>query len=166
MKKIAIAGIALLVCTASANAQKLLDKIESTLNKAERASNTADRTTKTGNKLAGLFGKKKNAVAATTTTAAAPVATATNVVTEVKTIIKISGINFANLKSVSDKMQASKGVKSTKMTFSTTLSSITVQHTGTTEELLAALQKNIPDVFAEKNIEGLSEGEILIKVKK
>lgn len=164
MKKIAIAGIAsLLICTAPAKAQKLLDKIESTLNKAERASNTADRTTKTGGKLAGLFGKKKTAAAATTTTATTP---AVPVVTEIKTIVKITGINFANLKSVSDKMQASKGVKSTKMTFSPTASTITVQHTGTTEELLVALQKSIPDVFAEKNIAGLSDGEISIKVKK
>ena len=164
MKKIAIASLAsLLVCAAPVKAQKLLDKIESALNKAERASNTADRTTKTGGKVAGLFGKKKNAAAETTAAATTPVVAT---VAEIKTTIKISGINFANLKSVSDKMQASKGVKSTKMTFSPAASTITVQHTGSTEELLAALQKNIPDVFAEKNIDGLSDGEISIKIKK
>lgn len=159
MKKIVIAGAAgLLMAAVPAKAQKLLDKVESVLNKTERASNTAERTSKTGNKLAGLLGKKKNAAAAATPVVAT--------VAEVKTTVKLTGVNFATLKSINDKMQASKGVKSTKMTFSSTASSITVQHTGSTEELLEALQKNLPDVFAEKNIEELSDGEISVKVKK
>jgi hypothetical protein len=51
------------------------------------------------------------------------------------------------------------------MKYSAAGSSIMVKHTGTTDDLLKLLQKSSPDLFGEKNIESLEEGEIAVKLK-
>lgn len=145
MKKSSIVCFALLVFgVASANAQSILDKIDRAVNKADRAANSADRAGKTGSKIGGLLGKKKGA--------------------ETSTTIKLSGVDFTGLKSINEKVQATKGVGSTKMKFNSSGSTIQVQHSGSTEDLLKALQKNSTS-FAEKNLSGLDDGEISIKLK-
>lgn len=136
---------------AGTNAQGILDKIDRTINKADRAGNTADRAGKTGGKLSKLFGKKKGAEDAGA---------------EIKTTVNISGVDFAALKLINEKIEGTKGVASSKMKFSTSGSTIILQHSGTTDDLLKALQKTNPGVFGEKNIEGLEDGQISIKVKK
>ncbi len=134
----------------SASAQGVLDKIDRSLDKADRASNSTDRASKTGSKILGFFGKKKSAADAAA---------------ETKTTIKLTGITFAALKSINENVQTVKGVESTKMKFSAAGSDILVQHTGSTEDLLKTLQKISPDIFHEKNIEGLEDGIIAVKIK-
>lgn len=152
MKKFGIICFAMMLFgAASANAQGILDKIDRTISKADRAGNAADRAGKTGSKLSNLFGKKKGAEDAGA---------------ETKTTLNISGVDFATLKSINEKAENTKGVGSSKMKFSTSGSTISLQHGGTTEDLLIALQKNNPAVFAEKNIEAMEDGKISIKVKK
>lgn len=146
---ITFAAILVLGCTAS-KAQGILDKIENTNDKINRAGNTADRTKTTGDKIMGLFGKKKKDV---------------NETAENKTLIKVAGATLSTLKSINEKVAKSKGVSATKMKFSAAGSSITVQHSGSTDDLLKALQKSPAGFFEEKNIEGLDEGEISLKIK-
>ncbi|WP_316776706.1 hypothetical protein [Pedobacter antarcticus] len=135
----------------SANAQGILDKIDRTINGADRAGNTADRAGKTGGKFSKLFGKKKGAE---------------ETGAENKTTVNISGVDFATLKSINEKIEATKGVASSKMKFSTSGSTISFQHSGTTADLLKAFQKTNPEVFGEKNIEALEDGQISVKVNK
>ncbi|GEM_PF-802744 len=151
MRKILIICFAILVFGVSAaNAQGVLDKIENILNKADRATNTADKAAKTGQKATSLLAKKKGTEAEVATT---------------KTTLKLSGVNFAELKELNEKLQTAKGVESTKMKFSATGSTIFLQHAGSTEDLLKILQKTNPILFADKNIEGMDDGEIAIKPK-
>ncbi|RNL56496.1 hypothetical protein [Pedobacter jejuensis] len=151
MKKTWITCFAfILLGITSANAQGILDKIDRTLNKADRAANTADRTNNTAGKIGGMFGKKKSA---------------SGDKSDNTTLIKLSGVTFASLKTINANVQASKGVENTKMKFSSSGSTITVQHAGTTEDLLKSLQKSSPSTFVEKNIDGLDEGEISVKIK-
>ncbi len=150
MRKILIICFAILVFGISAaNAQGVLDKIENILNKADRATNTADKAAKTGQKATSLLAKKGTEAEVATT----------------KTTLKLSGVNFAELKELNEKLQTAKGVESTKMKFSATGSTIFLQHAGSTEDLLKILQKTNPILFADKNIEGMDDGEIAIKPK-
>lgn len=151
MKKITIICSALLLFSLqSSKAQNILDKIDNATNKVDRANNTANKSKSTGDKIMGFFGKKKKDGAESSDT---------------KTIIKITGVTFEKLKSINDNIKNSKDISGTKMKFSSSNSSITVQHAGTTDDLLKTLQKASPDVFREKNIEGLDEGEISVKIK-
>lgn len=149
MKKIMIicAGLLLFGFTTT-RAQAVLDKIDRATDKADRAGHTADRTKSTGDKILGFFGKKKDGAAS-----------------ETKTTVKISGVDFATLRSINDKLQAAKGIESTKMKYSASGSSITLQHSGSTSDILKTLQKASPEVFAEKNIDGMDDGEISVKLK-
>lgn len=147
----------MIICTAisifgymTANAQEIIDKIDRTNSKVNKAGSTADRTKKTGEKIIGLFAKRKEG-----NTAAS----------ETKTTIKITGTTLTTLKKINEKVENSKSVISTKMKFSSSSSSITVQHTGNTDDLLTILQKSAPDIFIEKNIESFDDGEILLKIK-
>lgn len=128
-------------------AQAILDKVDRATDKADRAGRTADRTKSTGDKLLGFFGKKKDSA-----------------LTE-KTTVKLSGIDFSTLKSINDKLRGAKGIESTKMKYSSSGSSIVLEHAGSTSDILKTLQKAAPDVFAEKNIDGMDDGEISIKLK-
>jgi hypothetical protein len=149
MKKsmIICAGLLLFGFTTT-RAQAVLDKIDKATDKADRAGRTADHTKSTGDKILGFFGKKKDGASS-----------------ETKTTVKISGVDFATLRSINDKLQAAKGIESTKMKYSASGSSITLQHSGSTSDILKALQKASPEVFAEKNIDGMDDGEISIKLK-
>lgn len=129
-------------------AQAILDKIDRATDKADRAGRTADRTKGTGDKILGLLGKKKGGASS-----------------ETKTTVKLSGVNFAALKSINEKLQGAKGISSTKMKYNASGSSIVLQHTGSTSDILKTLQKASPDVFAEKNIDGMDDGEISVKLK-
>lgn len=129
-------------------AQAILDKIDRATDRADRAGRTADRTKNTGDKILGFFGKKKDGSAS-----------------ETKTVVKLSGVDFSTLKSINEKLQVAKGIQSTKMKYSASGSSIVLQHAGSTSDILKSLQKAAPNVFAEKNIDGMDEGEISVKLK-
>lgn len=149
MKKIMFMCTALILFSfTTTRAQAVLDKIDNATDKADRAGRTADRTKNTGDKIIGLLGKKKDGAGS-----------------ETRTTVKLSGVDFATLKNINDKLQAAKGIKSTKMKYSASGSSITLFHTGSTSDILKSLQKASPDVFAEKNINGMDDGEISIKLK-
>jgi hypothetical protein len=151
MKKITmICATLILFCLTTAKAQAVLDKIDNASNKVDRAGNTADKTKSTGDKILAFFGKKKKDSAEST---------------EAKTNIKIAGATFALLSSLNENIKKNKCVTGTKMKYSTAGSSITVLHTGTTDDLLKLLQKSSPDLFGEKNIESLEDGEIAVKLK-
>ncbi|MDT3405286.1 hypothetical protein [Mucilaginibacter terrae] len=148
MKKIMIICAALMVFGSTlTKAQAILDKVDRATDKADRAGRTADRTKSTGDKILGLFGKKKDGTS-----------------TE-KTTVKLTGVDFSTLKAINDKLQTAKGIESTKMKYSASGSSIVLQHVGSTTDILKTLQKAAPDVFAEKNIDGMDDGEISIKLK-
>ena len=51
------------------------------------------------------------------------------------------------------------------MKYSASGSSITLYHVGSTSDILKTLQKASPQVFAEKNIDGMDDGEIAVKIK-
>lgn len=147
MKKIMIICAGLLFFSLRfASAQAILDKVDRATDRADRASHSADRTKSTGEKLLGFFGKKKDGTS-----------------TE-KTTIKFAGVDFSTLKAINDKLQSAKGVQSTKMKFKASGSSIVVEHAGSTSDILKALQKAAPNVFAEKNIDGMDDGEISVKL--
>jgi hypothetical protein len=151
MKKITIICMGLIIFSfTTSRAQAILDKIDRAADRADRAGRTADRTKNTGDKILGFFGKKKDGTASTS---------------EKKTTVKLSGIDFAALKNLDEKLQTAKGIQSTKMKYSSSGSSITVYHTGSTSDILKSLQKASPSVFAEKNIDGMDDGEISVKLK-
>ncbi|RBQ05377.1 hypothetical protein [Pedobacter miscanthi] len=154
MKKIGILCFAMLLFgVVNANAQgaldRLLGKIDQASEKVDKAGSTADKAGKTGSKIGSLFGKKKDK---------------NSVTAETQTTININGVDFATLKSIAEKAESTKGVASAKTKFSTGGSSIKVQHSGTSEDLLKALQRTNPTVFAEKNISGMEEGQISISI--
>ncbi|MEN0053122.1 MAG: hypothetical protein AAGC65_05605 [Mucilaginibacter sp.] len=158
MKKIMLICAALtLFGFTTTKAQAVLDKIDRASDKVDKAGNTvdkagntADKTKSTGDKILGFFGKKKKDSSQTT---------------ETKTIIKISGVTFSALSGINEDVKKDKNVTGTKMKFNSAGSSILVEHTGTTDDLLKVLQKASPNVFGEKNIESLEDGEIAVKVK-
>lgn len=126
----------------NSQAQQILDKID-------RAGKTAERTKDVGDKLLSLFGKKKEEKTAKENT----------------TAITIQGITLKALNDINQKLAGNKAVTSTKIKFNSASSSIAVEHIGSTEELLVLLQKTVPDVFSEKNIESLEEGKLTLKIK-
>ena len=150
MKKLTITLTAILLFGVfTSHAQKILDKIDKTDSKINKAGNTIDRVKNTGDKLIGLFAKKK---------------TDEDETSDTKTIIKISGATISTLNKINEKIENSKNVKSTKLKFSSTGSSITVQHLGNTTNLLTILQKSDSEIFADKNIQGVDDGEIVLKI--
>ncbi|MFW0717411.1 hypothetical protein [Pedobacter sp. N23S346] len=148
MKKIMIICAGLMIFgTTLTKAQAILDKIDRASDRADRAGRTADRTKSTGDKILGLLGKKKDGSSIT------------------KTTVKLSGVDFATLKNINEKLQGAKGIESTKMKFSSSGSSLMLQHSGSTPDILKTLQKAAPQIFAEKNIDGMDDGEISVKLK-
>ncbi len=133
------------------HAQNFLDKLDRTLNKIDKAANTADRAAGTGSKVMGLMGKKKNANGANA---------------EAHTVIAIEGIDMASLKSLNQSIQNAQGVAATKMKYGAAGSSIVVDHKGTTDQLLQIIQPLSNGILADKNITGLEDGTISVKVKK
>ncbi|WP_261512907.1 hypothetical protein [Chryseobacterium paludis] len=154
MKKIVFMSFALLVLSIStAKAQSFLDKIDRAVSKLDDASNTADKASKTGGKLSSLFGKKNKQNTA-------KVAEDNKI-----TIVKISNIDLANLKKLNEIISTCKGVSDTSMKYNSSLSTITVTHSGSSEKLLESVQPNAKNIFTDKNIESFDDGIIEIKMK-
>jgi hypothetical protein len=148
-----------LVGASTVKAQGIIDKVNNALTKADNASNTANRAGGTGDKVLGLFKKKKKIDAA--------VPAPGNALSGYKTVITIKGITMENLRKLNTNVKACAGVDSTKMKFSGTGSVILVAHTkGSTEDLLTALEKTSKTIFTDKNIEGMEDGKIDIALLK
>ncbi|WP_199139160.1 hypothetical protein [Pedobacter sp. ASV12] len=135
-------AIALLLSANQSLAQNAVDR---GLGKAKEVGNTVDNAKNTADKLLGLFGKKKKTEAESTT------------------VISINGGTLATIKQIKADVEACKGVTESAMKFSSTGSKITVKHAGTTEDLLKLLQTK-STAFGDKNITGIDEGEIGLKV--
>jgi len=149
MKKTMIICAGLIIFSfTTTRAQGVLDKIDKATDRAGRAGRTADRTKGTGDKILSLFGKKKDGANS-----------------ETKTTVKLSGVDFAKLKSINEKLQSAKGIQSTKMKYGASGSSITLYHAGSTSDILKTLQKASPEVFDEKNIDGIDDSEISVKLR-
>jgi hypothetical protein len=151
--------LSVLTGISTARSQSLIDKANSVLNKADNATNTAGRAGGTGDKILGLFKKKKKVDAAVPAPA--------NALSGYKTVITIKGITMENLRKLNTNVKACAGVDSTKMKFSGTGSIILVAHAkGSTEDLLTALEKTSKTIFTDKNIEGMEDGKIDIALAK
>ncbi|MEE1945606.1 hypothetical protein VRU48_10860 [Pedobacter sp. KR3-3] len=142
-------SIFILICTTAltlglneASAQNAVDR---GIGKAQQVGNTVDNAKNTADKLLGLFGKKKKTEAESTT------------------VISINGGTLATIKQIKADVEACKGVTESAMKFSSSGSKITVKHAGTTEDLLKLLQTK-STTFGDKNITGIDEGEIGLKV--
>lgn len=147
MKKfIFITILGLLIGVSGASAQSFLDKLDKTVNQIDRASNSADKASKTGNKVLSLFGAKDKSA-------------------DNKTVLQIAGIDLAALKNLNGIVESVKGVSATKMKFNAAKSTITVNHSGATEDLLANIQQKSKDIFGDEHVTALEEGLIEIKLK-
>ena len=161
MKKITFLSAAFLVVGSSTvNAQSIFDKIdriagkvETATNKVDRAANTADRAGKTGGKLVSLLSKKEKA---------APAAEVAE--TENKTVLTVLNSDLATLKRINAILEGTKGVSSSQMKFNAAKSVIKISHSGSTEDLFEKIQPKAKDVFADKNVQSLDEGEISLKL--
>lgn len=136
-------AMALMLGANSASAQNAVDR---GLGKAQQVGNTVDNAKNTADKLLGLFGKKKKTAEEESTT-----------------VITLTGIGLTALKQLKTDIEACKGVSESTMKFNTNGSKITVKHAGTTDALLKLLQAK-STLFNDKNITGIDEGEISLKV--
>jgi hypothetical protein len=154
MKTIRLLCLALILSGAtSLKAQGIFDKIDNALNKVDKASNAAGKTKGTGDKLLGFFSKKKKGDDAT--------------LSGTSTTININGIDFVALKTLNENIQKCKGVESTKIKYNATGSTVQVLHGGSSEDLLKLIQKSdSKDLFADKNLEGLEDGKIVLNLTK
>lgn len=128
-----------------ANKAAAQSAVDRGLGKAQQVGNTVDNAKNTADKLLGLFGKKKKAEGESTT------------------VISINGGTLTTIKQMKTDIEACKGVTESAMKFNASGSKITVKHSGTTEELLKLLQVKSA-LFNDKNITGIDEGEIGLKV--
>ncbi|APU95066.1 hypothetical protein BV902_00940 [Sphingobacterium sp. B29] len=125
-------------------AQGLLDKVDKILNKTERASNQTERAGKTAGKIGKLLNKENKSGQ--------------------KTVIRISGIDYAYLQELQDDIETFKGITSVSGKFEKGVSKITVLHTTTSEDLLDQILKN-SKIIPKDAIEEVSENVIGIKLK-
>lgn len=151
-KKVLMSVAVLLLGMATMNAQSIFDKIDNMVNKVDNATNTADRASKTGGKVTSIFGKKKHNQEK-------------GVENQNKTVIRISNIDFTNLKKLNTIISETKNVSGTEMKFNQSSSSIIVLHSGNTEKLLDNIQSKAQNIFTDKNVSGIDEGMIEIKIK-
>jgi len=135
-----------LISVSGAKAQSFLDKIDKAVNHIDRAAQSADKASKTGGKVRSLLNKKQGAGAN-------------------QTMLQISGIDLSKLKKLNGNVESVKGVNETKMKFNAAKSTITVNHSGTTEELLTNIQLKSKDIFDDENVAALEEGLIEIQLK-
>jgi len=135
-----------LISVSGAKAQSFLDKLDKAVNHIERAAQSADKASKTGGKVRSLLNKKQGAGAN-------------------QTMLQISGIDLSKLKKLNGNVESVKGVNETKMKFNAAKSTITVNHSGTTEELLTNIQLKSRDIFDDENVAALEEGLIEIQLK-
>ncbi|MFD0750648.1 hypothetical protein ACFQZS_10870 [Mucilaginibacter calamicampi] len=128
------------------------------------------------NQLKGLFGgkKKKEAEAAAAAAAAAATQLANTAVANAATAlpagikvttVTVTGIDYATLKKFNEAIQACGTVTETKMKFNSTASTIEVMHKESTDNLLKLMGETSKDIFSDKNIEGIEDGKIALKLK-
>ncbi len=124
-----------------------LGKLTSLFKKKDKAPKEAAKTTEDS---------KANAAAPTVTTAAVP--------TNNTTIFTVSGADFSTLQTLNEDIKACSGVQSTTYKFSHDASVITINHTGTTDDIFKLIQETCKSIFTSKNVEGVEEGKINIKL--
>ncbi|MGY3213926.1 hypothetical protein [Mucilaginibacter sp. HD30] len=187
--RITLIAAAIMLSCSSLMAQGLLGAIASGTNAANGAaggvsgaagsvSNAAGAVGQAAgavNTLKGMFGgkKKKEAEAVAAAAAAAALQTANAAVASIPalpagvkvTTVSITGIDYATLKKFNESIQACGTVTETKMKFNSTASTIEVTHKESTDNLLKLMGETGKDIFSEKNIEGIEEGKIALKLK-
>lgn len=146
-----------LLSVISTNGQTTLDKIDNGLYKAGRVNDA-------GTKLKGLFKKKseKEKVAAPSVQQA-PAEQTTSLSGSKMTILTVTGIDYAKLKSLNENIKACTGVQTTDMKYGNP-STIRITHTGTTEDLMKLIGETSKDIFTDKNIEEFEEGKVTVKI--
>lgn len=144
--------------------------VDKTLDKVDKATEQANKAGNLFKKVSGMLGKKKSK---TDSLGQAPVsnltdskATDNTVAAGNKTLINITGISFAQLKKLQERVQACADVKSSNMKFGAAASLIEVTHGNSSDALLKDILKSSKDIFTESNIEGFEEGKIDILIKK
>lgn len=185
-KTITLLAAIVLVSCSSVMAQGLLGSIVSGATKATETANgvngaasslngavgTAGQAVQAVGALKGLFGKKK-AKEAEAAAAAAAQAAATAVANAAPalaagmkmTTVTVTGIDYATLKKFNEAIQACSNVTETKMKFNSTASTIEVTHKESTDALLKLMSETSKDIFTDKNIEGIEDGKINLKLK-
>ncbi|MFD2148005.1 hypothetical protein [Mucilaginibacter antarcticus] len=81
------------------------------------------------------------------------------------TTVTVTGIDYATLKKFNESIQACGSVTETKMKFNSTSSTIDVTHKESTDNLLKLMSETSKDIFTDKNIEGIEDGKIALKLK-
>lgn len=183
--RITLIAAAIMLSCSSLMAQGLLGAIASGTNAANGAaggvsgaagsvSNAAGAVGQAAgavNTLKGMFGGKKKkeaeaAAAAALQTANAALASVPALPAGVKvTTVTITGIDYATLKKFNESIQACGTVTETKMKFNSTASTIEVMHKESTDNLLKLMGETGKDIFSDKNIEGIEDGKIALKLK-
>lgn len=128
----------------SARAQDIFDKVDKLLNKTEKASNQTDRAGKTAGKLGKLFGKKEKSGQ--------------------KTVISISGIDYANLQDLQARIEGCSGVVSATSKFNKDGSKITVMHSTTSSDLLKEILKKANGILTKESIEEVEDDAISFRL--
>lgn len=80
------------------------------------------------------------------------------------TLVSVKGIDYDKLKTFEESIKACAGVQTTTKKFNTTVSTIEVQHTGSTDELFTLMKKTAKDICVKNNIEAVEEGKIMLKL--
>ena len=142
---------ATILFTVNANAQ--LDKVNKTID-------DINQTKKTVDKLKDLFPKKAKHDTSKT------VAADTRKVVSNITVVTITGIEYAKLKTLNENIKACSGVQSTVLKYSSEMSTIEVTHLNNTATLLKLMGETSTDIFTEKDIDAVDEGKIGLKLKK
>lgn len=137
-------------------AQSFLDKIDRAVSKVDNASNTADRASQTGGKVLSIFKRKNKNDSAKKEDAS---------VSLNKTVFTVVNGSLTSVKNLNSIIENIKGVSSTQMKFNANKSSIVINHSGSTEDLLEKIQAKAQSIFTDKNIEGFDEGSIEVKLK-
>jgi hypothetical protein len=179
--RITLIAAAIMLSCSSLMAQGLLGAIASGTNAANGAAGAAGSVSNAAgavgqaagavNQLKGLFGGKKKkeaeaAAAAALQAANTAVANMPALPAGVKvTTVTITGIDYATLKKFNESIQACGTVSETKMKFNSTASTIEVTHRESTDNLLKLMGETGKDIFSDKNIEGIEDGKIALKLK-
>lgn len=186
--RITLIAAAIMLSCSSLMAQGLLGAIASGTNAANGAAGAAGSVSNAAgavgqaagavNALKGMFGgkKKKEAEAAAAAAAAAATAALQTANTAAAampalpagvkvTTVTITGIDYATLKKFNESIQACGTVTETKMKFNSTASTIEVMHKESTDNLLKLMGETGKDIFSDKNIEGIEDGKIALKLK-
>lgn len=160
------------IVSGATKANETASGVNGAANSVNSAVNTAEQAAGAVSKISGLFGskKKKEAEAAAAAVAAAATNAATAAATALPagmkmTTVTVTGIDYATLKKFNESIQACGTVTETKMKFNSTASTIDVMHKESTDNLLKLMSETGKDIFTDKDIEGIEEGKIALKLK-